>query len=331
MSKDKKTIEDLEETIYKADELKPLLSKSISEYTDDYYNTLYSGEREFLGIDTGFTKLNKQISGLRGLVILAGAPKTGKTSYILQIATQTAFNNVPVLFYSIEMIRQQVITRILSRLSGIPYLDILLKAKPYLTMQPQELERTNFNQLFNAEQKESLEKAEAKRLELKNFYLRTLEDNEVFNFDLVKKEIKGIKKIHNAKDVLVIIDHLQIFNIEGYDNQIDKENKLITGFNEVQKSTGATIVLISQTNKEAHKDTSSTKTTGTVLAGVKGSVDLVYLASLILTLGEDTDTEKDNYSDNIKHLKLNIISRDTAGGEGINLRFDMPILKFEEV
>ncbi len=297
-----------------------VLESSISNYKEDYYNTLGLGDSELLGIDTGFTGLNKKIHGLRGLVILAGVPKTGKTSYILQLAFQSAQKGTPVLFYSLEMSKQQITTRMLSRLSKIPYIDILLKAGAYLKVK----EQRNFKECFTDKQIESLAMAEAIRNQTSNFYIRSLEDEAKIDFKAVEREIEFIKQKHSAKDVLVIIDHLQVFPFDNYRDQIDKEQNLITKFNEIQKKTASTIVLISQKNKEAFK--SKTSGNSNEMAGVKGSVDLVYLASLILTLNE---SQEENNNPNTKLLELNIISRDTPGGQ-INLTFNGAYHSFEE-
>lgn len=283
-----------------------VLKASISNYTTDYYKTLGLGINELLGIDTGFQHLNKRIYGLRGLVILAGEPKSGKTSFILQLAFQSAERGTPVLFYSLEMSKQQINTRILSRLSNISYIDILLKAGAYLRKEEQQ----TFRECFTKDQLEKFNIAEERRNKTDNFYLRSLEDEAKIDFVTVRKEIEFIKQKHKAKDVLVVIDHLQIFPVDNYRDQIDKEQNLITKFNEIQKKTGSTIVLISQTNKDSMKQSKENNTDSDELAAVKGSVDLVYLASLIMVL---KIREKSQHPDK-KFLRLSMVSRDTPGG-----------------
>lgn len=287
---------------YKPDGL-DIEETTLANYTKSKYPELLNYEKkELLGIDTGFEKLNKRIYGLRGLVILAGEPKLGKTSYILQLAFQSAKKKTPVIFYSLEMTRFQITTRILSRLSQIPYIDILLNGK------------TN-NEIDN-------DINTIKRID--NFYIRSLEDiTGKIDFTTLESEIKLVKNKHNADNILVVVDHLQIFPEDrNFSNIIEKEQYLIQKFNEIQKRTEATIVLISQVNKSAMDRPN------TGLSSVKGSVDLIYLASLILQLKEEkqtTTTENPNY----KYIKLDITSRDTAGGE-IPITFKTPTHTFIE-
>jgi len=69
-----------------------------------------------LGIPTGFSLLDKKLSGLQGsqLIIVAGRPGMGKTSFALNIAQNVAVKqNVPVAVFSLEMAREQLAMRML--------------------------------------------------------------------------------------------------------------------------------------------------------------------------------------------------------------------------
>ncbi len=76
-----------------------------------------------VGVPTGFTQLDKVLSGGFGksdLVILAARPGMGKTSFALNIATNVAKKaGIPVAIFSLEMSRDQLVTRILSSEAGI--------------------------------------------------------------------------------------------------------------------------------------------------------------------------------------------------------------------
>jgi replicative DNA helicase len=68
------------------------------------------------GLPTGFDDLNDQLCGLHPgeLIIVAGRPSMGKTSFALNIAEHIgADNNIPVAVFSLEMSRQQLVERIL--------------------------------------------------------------------------------------------------------------------------------------------------------------------------------------------------------------------------
>lgn len=71
---------------------------------------------KYLGVPTGFSYLDKILSGLgKGdLLILAARPGMGKTSFALNIATNVAVRGVPIMFFSLEMTNDQMAGRILS-------------------------------------------------------------------------------------------------------------------------------------------------------------------------------------------------------------------------
>ncbi|MGD8453754.1 MAG: replicative DNA helicase [Phycisphaerae bacterium] len=74
------------------------------------------GDDILTGEPTGFTVLNEYTSGLQRseLAIVAGRPSMGKTAFGLNIAEHMAIvEHRPVLFFSLEMSRQQVAQRVL--------------------------------------------------------------------------------------------------------------------------------------------------------------------------------------------------------------------------
>ena len=82
------------------------------------YNKL--GERSVIsgltGLGTGFTMLDTKLSGLQksDLIIVAGRPAMGKTSFAMNVAEYAAFEgNATVAVFSLEMSREQLIIRML--------------------------------------------------------------------------------------------------------------------------------------------------------------------------------------------------------------------------
>ncbi len=74
------------------------------------------------GVPTGFTDLDKKTSGLHGgdLVIVAGRPSMGKTSFAMNLVEFAAIDqNLPVAVFSMEMPGTQLATRLLASLSRV--------------------------------------------------------------------------------------------------------------------------------------------------------------------------------------------------------------------
>jgi replicative DNA helicase len=87
---------------------------------------LYDKKQTVTGIATGFADLDKLTSGLQNsdLIIVAGRPSMGKTAFAMNIAQHVATmkeNSVPVGIFSMEMSKEQLVTRLLSSESDIEH------------------------------------------------------------------------------------------------------------------------------------------------------------------------------------------------------------------
>lgn len=80
------------------------------------------------GVSTGYTELDKITSGWQAsdLVIIAGRPAMGKTSFALSLAKNIAVDNHdPVAFFSLEMNNVQLVNRLISNVCSVPGSKIL--------------------------------------------------------------------------------------------------------------------------------------------------------------------------------------------------------------
>lgn len=94
-------------------EIQPLLAQVV-ERIDELYHR--EGDSDVTGIPTGFLDLDKMTSGLQpgDLVIVAGRPSMGKTSFSMNIAEHVAIEEgLPVAVFSMEMGAVQLAMRML--------------------------------------------------------------------------------------------------------------------------------------------------------------------------------------------------------------------------
>ncbi|AEX84756.1 DnaB-like replicative helicase [Marinitoga phage MPV1] len=78
---------------------------------------------EFVGIPSGINDLDKFLGGFKGgqLIIIAGRPAMGKTTFALNIATNMARKGYPSAFFSLEMNQKQLRNKILASATHIEY------------------------------------------------------------------------------------------------------------------------------------------------------------------------------------------------------------------
>ena len=77
---------------------------------------LYNQKQHITGVPSGFTELDYKTAGFHGsdLVLIAARPAMGKSAFALNIATNAAVRaNVPVVIFSLEMSKEQMVNRIL--------------------------------------------------------------------------------------------------------------------------------------------------------------------------------------------------------------------------
>jgi replicative DNA helicase len=91
----------------------------VSELVHDVIETvekLYQRKSHVTGVPTGFAELDTMTSGFQpsNLVIIAGRPSMGKTSFALNIAEHVAIHEKrPVALFSLEMSREELMLRML--------------------------------------------------------------------------------------------------------------------------------------------------------------------------------------------------------------------------
>ncbi len=88
----------------------------------DRLDDLHKDKQKIRGIPTGFKDLDEKLAGFQrsDLVVLAARPSMGKTALALNFAHNIAVqSNQPVLIFSLEMSKEQLVDRLLSMESGV--------------------------------------------------------------------------------------------------------------------------------------------------------------------------------------------------------------------
>lgn len=98
-------------------EMKTLLSKTV-----DKIDHLFNSDGGITGVSTGFDKFDEMTTGLQeaDLVIVAGRPSMGKTTFAMNIAENAAIGDkVPVAVFSMEMPGDSLAMRMISSLGRV--------------------------------------------------------------------------------------------------------------------------------------------------------------------------------------------------------------------
>ena len=100
-------------------ELVPI-SDVLSTYFD-HVEYLYTHPDETHGVPTGFTDLDKLLGGMQksDLLIIAGRPGIGKSSWLISAALNAARHGQRVAIFSLEMSKEQLVQRMIAAETGI--------------------------------------------------------------------------------------------------------------------------------------------------------------------------------------------------------------------
>jgi replicative DNA helicase len=88
----------------------------------EHIQKLFERKVMVTGVDTGYDDLNKLTAGFQNsdLIVIAGRPSSGKTSFALNIAENAAIRaHVPVSVFSLEMNKEQLVQRLLCSQSEV--------------------------------------------------------------------------------------------------------------------------------------------------------------------------------------------------------------------
>lgn len=238
----------------------------LAEYLEEYYRQLGSqGE----GLKTYFKEFDEKLEGLRGIVIIGGEPGSGKTALALQIGFDTALDSVPVVFYSFEMPKFQLVTRLFQRTGKILYRTM---QGPIDTIEP--LERFS-------EAKKVIGKAANYIIirDTKDFFGKSdnVAVNPVFDFG---EEIRQLKQVKNqfGTPPLVIIDSLHEIPVDiKYSGDLKKKiDYIMLNLRNMCDQTGATFLLISHQSRNGQANGG--------LQSFLGSASIEYTVDMALTI-----------------------------------------------
>lgn len=278
---------------------------------------------------TGFKELDKLLDGglYEGLYFVGAISSLGKTTFILQIADQIAKTGKDILIFSLEMGRNELIAKSMSRETA---LNDIRTAKTVRGI-------TNFNNWAYYDQNTKQKIAEAMRnyeAYSKHIYIfEGLGDIGVEQVrDYTKKHIE-----YTGNTPIVIIDYLQILapsNIKATDKQ--NTDKAVTELKRISRDYKTPIIAISSLNRENYNACIS-------MLAFKESGAIEYSSDVLIGLqvkgagqGIDIDIEK---SKDPREIELKILkNRNGRTGEAIGYKYypkfnyfvEEGILKYEQ-
>ena len=188
---------------------------------------LHVKKQSITGVSTGFTDIDRMTSGLQpsDLIVVAGRPSMGKTALCMNMALNIATSGIPVGIFSLEMSKEQLVTRLLSAESEIEHGKLRTGS----------LSSAELPRLFQA----------ASRLSEATMFI---DDAGALSVLELRARARRMKKEHGLG--FVIVDYLQL--MKGR-NTIDRREQEISEISRFMKSLAKElhipVIAISQLNR----------------------------------------------------------------------------------
>jgi replicative DNA helicase len=279
--------------------IKTYQQENVLNYLETFSNNILDQEKN-KPLSTGIKQLDEALEGgfyKKNLVILGAISSLGKTTLALQIGDNIARKGNDVLIFSLEMSKEELIAKSLSR-------NMFLKAynKRYtaLALTTREILKgigLNENLLNNKDRIEIYKEAyeDYKENIASNIYITECNDNIDININTINDKIKNHIAI-TGNNPFVIIDYLQI--IQNQEKGLtDKQviDKIVTSLKRIARDNNITILLISAFNRASYNQESN-------LASFRDSSTIEYTSDVLISLQHE---KLDGVTDDTKKVNTN--------------------------
>jgi len=203
--------------------IRDLLTKAV-----DRIETLFQQDNPITGVPTGWADFDEKTSGLQksDLIIVAGRPSMGKTSFAMNIAENAAIkSSLPTVIFSMEMPGEQLAMRMFSSLGRID----------------QHKVRTG---KLDDEDWPRLTSAVSLLAEAPMF----IDDTPALSPNELRARARRIKREHGLG--LIIIDYLQLMQVHGTkENRTNEISEISRSLKALAKELEVPVVALSQLNR----------------------------------------------------------------------------------
>lgn len=253
---------------------------------------------------TGFGIIDKWMrgTGRKRLIVVAGRPGTGKTAYMLRTSRSMARQEFgPVAIFSLEMERDELIDRILSDITAIPF---------------GELSENN----MNLQQRDLLLRSNGVLLD-HNLYI---DDSPRMDMPYIAAQCRRLKREHGSLGG-IFIDYLGLIDKNKRRDETDAAaiGRVTSTCKKLARELGCSVHLLCQMNREIEKRSAKRP----VLSDLRDSGSIEQDADMVIFLYRDE--EKSNA--NCAHIDYIVAKGRQTGMRDFTLKFYGSIQRMEEV
>lgn len=243
----------------------------------DRLEELHRNKGALRGVRTGYRDLDNMTAGLQrsDLIILAARPAMGKTTLVTNLAYNVAtIAKQPVLFFSLEMSKEQLVDRMLADASGVDSWNI----------RTGNLSDDDFSKLSEA----MGEMAEAP------IYI-----DDTPGLSVLEMRTKARRAAHDQPLGLIIIDYLQLMQGSGrHDgNRVQEVSEISRGLKLIARELNVPVIALSQLSRTVESRSPQIPQ----LADLRESGSIEQDADIVMFIYREAyynpETERENVTD----------------------------------
>jgi len=248
----------------------------------DQIDDAYANPDKLRGLPTGFTEFDKMTGGLRpgDLVIVAGRPSMGKTTLAVNMAEYAALHHqqtrASVAIFSMEMPSEQVITRMLSSIGGVP-LHNLRSGK------------------ISDDDWVRITSATSQLSEAKIF----IDETPALSPTELRARARRVKREHGLD--LIVVDYLQLMQVPGNkENRATEIAEISRGLKILAKELTCPVIALSQLNRGVEQRESKKP----VMSDLRESGSIEQDADMILLIYREEVYDRNTTKKGIAEIDL---------------------------
>lgn len=203
--------------------IKDLLAQAV-----DRIDELFNNDNPITGIATGFDKFDEMTSGLQrsDLIVVAGRPSMGKTSFVMNIAENAAIRQkLPVAVFSMEMAGEQLAMRMISSLGRINQQNL----------RTGRLDDSDWPRITSA-------------ITMLSEAPLFVDDTPALSPTDLRARARRIKREHGLG--LIVVDYLQLMNVpQSKENRATEISEISRSLKALAKELNLPVVALSQLNR----------------------------------------------------------------------------------
>ena len=259
-----------------------------------------------IGASTGFKDLDNKLQGVQNgdLIVVAGRPSMGKTSFAMNIAENILLDENTigsVLIFSLEMPGESLTTRLLSGMTKLNQQNV------------------RSGMLKDDELRILLKKSE----ELKNLPL-WIDDSSILSPMELRAKARRLARTERDGLSLIVVDYLQLMQLPlSTENRVNQISEISRSLKSLAKELNVPVIALSQLNRAVEQRPNKRP----IMADLRDSGAIEQDADVILFIYRDEVYNEDSEQGNKAEI---IIGKQRNGPIGtVNLTFLKEFTRFE--